>query len=110
MTDNSFEIPQPMRDLTEQNIESMGDTVDALMRASPSPMLNGFKDVREHAMDFATDNAESAYAFAARVCNAKTPEEILTFLSGFAQDRVNAFVTQTQELQQLVEQAIQRPT
>ena len=105
MTDNSFEIPQAMRDLTEQNIEPMGDTMDASMRAIPSPTRDGFKDVRERAMDFATDNAESAFAFAARICNAKTPEEILTLQSGFTQDRVNAVITQTQELRRLVEQA-----
>ena len=109
MTDNSFEIPQAMRDLTEQNSESMGDTIGVSIGTNPSLMLYGFKDVRERVMEFATDNAESAIAFAGRVCNAKTPEEILTLQAGFTQDRMNAFVTQSQELQRLVEQATQRP-
>ncbi len=100
MTDNLFEIPQPMGDLTEQISES----VAASIRTKPTP--NGLKHVRDRAMDFAADNAESTFAFAARICNAKTPEEILTLQSSFTQERLNAIVTQTRELQLLVQQAI----
>ena len=105
MTDNLFEIPQSMGDLTGQHFESVGDTMGASIGTTPSPVLKGFKDLRERAMDFAADNA----AFAGRICNAKTHEEILTLQSGFTQDRLNAFVTQMQEFQRLLEQATRRP-
>ena len=68
------------------------------MAAMLSPMAAGFKDVRERAMDFAMENAESAYAFAGKVCNAKTPQEILTLQTRFAQDLMQIFVKNTQEL------------
>ena len=105
MTDNLFGIPQPMRYPTEHISESMGASIGT----NPTPMLNGLKDVRERAMDFAADNAESTYAFAGKICSAKTTEEILSLQSGFTQDRINAIVAQMRELQRLVEQAVQRP-
>ena len=119
MTENPFEIPQAMRDLTEQNLkqahtayEQLTDFVtkamDAWMGAMPSPMATGFKDVRERAMDFAKENAESACTFAGKVCNAKTPQEILTLRAQFAQDRMQTFVTQTQELYNLIGETVQK--
>ena len=74
----------------------MGDSMGASIGTNPT--LNGLRDVRERAMDFAADNAAAAFAFAGKVCNAKTPEEILTLQSGFTQDWINAIVTQTREL------------
>ncbi len=68
----------------------------------PSPRGAGFKDVRERAMDFATGNAERACAFAGKVCNAKTPKEILTLQTRFAQDWMQTFVKSTQELYGLI--------
>jgi len=74
----------------------------------PSPMATGFKDVRESAMAFAKENADSVFTFAGKVCNAKSPQEILTLQTQFAQDRMQAFVTQTQQLFSVIEETIQK--
>jgi len=74
----------------------------------PSPVATDFKDVRERAMDFVKENAESALTFAGKICNAKTPQEILTLRAQFAQDRVQTFVMQTQELYNLIGKTFQK--
>ena len=74
MSDNPFEIPQSMRDVAEQNMkqahaafdqlsEFVSKTMSAWRDAIPTnSMAAGFKDVQDSAMNFANDNAESAFA------------------------------------------------
>ena len=113
MADNPLEIPQALRDMSEQNLkqahtayEQLTDFVtkamDAWMGAMPSPMATGFKDVQGRAMHIAKENAEAAFTFAGELSNVRTPQEILTLQTQFAQDRMQAFVTQTLELQSLI--------
>ena len=113
MAENPVEIPQAMREQAEQNMkqahaayEQLTDFVtkamDAWMGAMPSPMAAGFKDVQGRAMQIAKENAEAAFTFAGELSNVRTPQEILTLQTQFAQDRMQAFVTQTQELQSLI--------
>ena len=121
MADNPFEIPQTLRDLSEQTLkqshaayEQLSDFVtqamDAWMGAMPAnPMIAGFKDVQGRAMEIAMENAESAFTFAGKICNAPTPQDIVTLQTQFAQERVQAFVTQTQQLFSLVGEALQKP-
>ena len=69
----------------------------AEMSAMPSNLMAAaFKDVQGRAMDFAKENAESVFTFAGKVSNAKTPQEVLTLQTQFAQDRMQAFTAQTQ--------------
>ena len=113
MADNPLEFPQAMREHAEQNMkqahaayEQLTDFVtkamDAWMGAMPSPMAAGFKDVQGRAMQIAKENAEAAFTFAGELSNVRTPQEILTLQTQFAQDRMQAFATQTLELQSLI--------
>jgi hypothetical protein len=115
MTEYPFEIPQAMREQAERNIKLAREltdfvtkAMDAWIGAMPSPMATDFKYVRERAMDFAKENAESALTFAGKVCNAKTPQEILTLRAQFAQDRMQTFVMQSQELYNLIGETLQK--
>jgi hypothetical protein len=77
--DKPFEIPPAMREqagmqLAHELTDFVTKAMDAWIGAMPSPMATGFKDVRERAMDFAKENAESALTFAGKVCDAKTPK------------------------------------
>jgi hypothetical protein len=115
-----FEIPHTLRDLSEQNIkqahaayEQLTDFVTkatgAWMGAVPSnPLSAGFKDVQDRAMEIAMENAESAFKLAGKISNAQTPQEILTLQTQFAQDRMQAYVTQTQQLYSLIGEALQK--
>ena len=120
MSHKPFEIPQPVRDIAEQNMKQahaaydqltdfVTKTVDSWMGAMPSSSVTiGFKDVQARAMDFAKDNAESAFSFAGKICNAQNSQEILMIQTQFAQDRMQAYTAHTQELCSLIGAAFQK--
>jgi len=120
MADNPFEIPQQIRDLTEQNMkqaqaayEQMTDfmtkAMGAWMGAMPaSSAATGFKDVQDRAVQIAKNNAESAFALAGKIAKAKDFQDILTLQSRFAQDQMQAYAGQTQELHKLIGEAVRK--
>ena len=72
-------------------------------------MTVGFKDVRGRAMDIAMEISESAFTFAGKISNAQTFQDIVTIQTQFAQDRMQAFTTQTQQLYKLIGETVQKP-
>ena len=83
--------------------------MDAEMSAMPSNLMTaGFKDVRGRAMDIAMEISESAFTFAGKISNAQTFQDIVTIQTQFAQDRMQAFVTQTQQLYKLIGETVQK--
>jgi hypothetical protein len=120
MAENPFEIPQQMRNLAEQNIKHahaayeqlvdfMTKAIDAWMGAMPAnPMLTGFKEVQGRAAEIAKTNANSAFALVEKIAKAQNLQEILTLQTQFAQDRMKAFTTQTQELHKLIGETVQK--
>ena len=120
MSDSAAQLSQSVRDITEQNMKQAHDaydhvadfltkTINTWVDAIPaSPWSAGFKDVQERAMDFAKDNAESAFTFAAKICNAQNPQDILLIQTQFAQERMHAFASHTQELCGLIGDAFQK--
>ncbi len=121
MTDNSFEIPQTVRDRAEQNVKQahavyaqfaafVTKITGAWTDALPShPIAAVFKDVQGRAMQIAKENAESVFTFAGKISNARTPQEILTLQTQFAQARLQAFVTHTQQLYSVTRETFQKP-
>ena len=120
MADNPFEIPQTMRDLAEQNMKQAHAAYDQLtdfvtkamgawMGAMPSnPVASGFKDVQERAVAMAKNNADSAFAVVEKIAKAQNFQEILTLQTRFAQDQMQAYTQQTQELHKLIGDAVQK--
>ena len=120
MADNPFEIPQALRDVSERNLkqahaayEQVTDFVtkamDAWMGAMPSiPMVAGFKDVQDRAVEIAKKNAESAFALVDKITKAQNFQEILTLQTRFAQDQMQAYATEMQELQKLMGETLQK--
>jgi hypothetical protein len=118
---NSFEIPQTLRNLSEQPLkqahaayEQLTDfatkAMGAWMDAIPAnPMTAGFKDMQGRVMEFAVENAESAFTFAGKICNAPTPQDIATLQTQYAQERMQAFVAHTQHLFSAMEGVIPKP-
>ena len=118
MTENPFEIPQTLRDVSEQNLkqartayEQLTDFVtkamDAWMGAMPSnPMTTVLKDVQDRIAATAKQNAELVFALVEKIAKAQNFQEALTLQTQFAQDRMQAFATQTQQL--FSEEAIQK--
>jgi hypothetical protein len=120
MADNALEIPQTLRDVSEQNLKQAHAAYEQLTDfatkataawtgALPSnPMAAVFKDMEDRAMQIAMENAESVFTFASKISNVRTPQDIATLETQFAQDRMQAFVTQTQQLFGVIEEAIQK--
>src|SRR5208337_5687954 len=81
----------------EQLTDFVTKAMDAWTGALPSnPMTAVFKEVQGRAMEIAKENA--VFTFAGKISNARTPQDIVTLQTQFAQDRMQAFVTQTQQL------------
>ena len=120
MADNPLEIPQALRDASEQNLkqahaeyEQLMDLVTKTMAAwtgaiPPNPMAAVFKDVQGCALHIARENAESVFTFAGKISNALSPQDIVTLQTQFAQDRMQALVTQPQQLFSVIEEAVQK--
>jgi len=110
MPDNPFAIPQSMREASQRNLEQahavyeqmmdfMTKAMDAWMGALPAnPMTAGFKNVHGQIMEFAKENAEAAFTLAGQISNAPTLQDVLTLQTQFAQERLQTFVAQTQQL------------
>ena len=119
MTDNPFEIPQAMRDLAETNIKQahavyekltdfVSKTIDAWMDAIPAnPVAEGFMYVQDRATEIAMENADAASEFVSQISDARTFEDIVMLETRFVQNRMQAFVAQTQQLYGLIGDALQ---
>ena len=122
MADNPLEIPHTLRDVSEQNLkqahaayEQITDFMAKAMGAwtgagalPSNPMAAVVKDVQDRATQIARENAESVFTFAGKISNARTPQDIVTLQTQFAQDRMQAYVTQTQQLFSVIEEALQQ--
>ncbi len=120
MADNPFEIPQTLRDLSEQNMrqahaayeqlmEFLTKSMGAWMGSLPSnSVTTGFKDLQGRAMQIAMENAETAFTFAGKISNAQNFQEVLALQTQFAQERMQTFVSQTQELYRLTGETLQK--
>jgi hypothetical protein len=119
MTDNPFEIPQAMRDLAETNIKQahavydqltdfISETIDTWVDAIPAnPMAEGFMHVQDRATEIAMENADAASEFVSKISDARTFEDIVMLETRFVQNRMQAFVAQTQQLYGLIGEALQ---
>src|SRR6516165_10709875 len=120
MAGTPFEIPQALRNVTEQNIKQahaayeqltdfVTNAVGAWMGAMPSsPMVAGFKEVQDRAAEIAKKNADSTFTLVEKIAKAQNFQEILTLQTQFAQDQMKAFTTQTQELFKLIGETAQK--
>ena len=119
MTQNPFEMPRAIRDLAEKNVEqteaavrqfsdAMTQAMSMWTKAIPANQgTAGFQTVQDRAVGFAKQNAEAALRLAGELANAKTPQDILTLQSQFAQAQMPAYAQQTQELGRLMVEAMQ---
>ena len=109
MAEDPSELPHTVHELAEHKLKHahaaydqitacVTNAMSAWMGTIPSnPMAAGLKDVHDRAMEIAKKNAESAFTLAGKMAHAKTPQEAFTVQTQFAQDRMQAFVSQTQD-------------
>ena len=73
-------------------------------------MVTGFKDVQDRAVEIAKKNAESesALALVEKIAKAQNLQEIVTLQTHFAQEQMQAYAGQTQEIQKLIGETFQK--
>ena len=93
----------------EQLNDFVTKAMNAWIGAMPAnPMTASLKDMQDRAMKIAMENAEAAFTFGGKMSSAQTPQEILALQTQFAQERMQAFVTQTQQLCGAIAEAFQK--
>jgi hypothetical protein len=114
-----FEFPQQLRELTERNVEharaAYGQFMDAVSQAmgtwaSAAPanaMTSSFKVVQDRAVKFAKQNGEACFNLASELTNAKDIADVLGIQSRHAQQQMQAYALQAQELTRLMVEAAQ---
>ena len=114
MADNPLEIPQALRDMSEQNLKQAHAAYEQLTAfvtkamstwtgaLRSNPMAAVFRDVHGAALQIAMENAESVFTLVEKIAKAQNFQEALTLQARFAQDQTQAYATQTQELQKLI--------
>jgi hypothetical protein len=115
----SFEMPQQLRELTENNVEqaraayaqfidAMGQAASMWLGAIPANgMTSGFKTVQERGLRFAKQNADGCFTLASELANAKDLPDVLAIQSRYAQTQMQAYALQAQELGRLMAEAAQ---
>jgi hypothetical protein len=73
-----------------------------------NPMAAVFKDVEDRAVAIAKKNAESAFTLVEKITKAQNLQEILTLQARFAQEQMQDYATETQELQRLIGETAQK--
>jgi hypothetical protein len=121
MAFDSLEIPHTLRALSEQSLKqahaayeqaasfttkAMGAWMDAM---PANPMTAGFKAFQGRVMEFALENAESAFTFAGKVCNTPTPQDMVMLQTQFTQERMQAYVAHTQRLFSAMGETLPKP-
>jgi hypothetical protein len=114
-----FEIPQQLRDLTEKNLEltrsAYGQFMDAMTQAmtmwtSATPsnaMMEGYKVVQDRAVKFAKLNGDACFNLASELASAKDLTDVLSIQSRHAQQQMQSYALQAQELSRLLVEAAQ---
>lgn len=109
MVDKSlFNIPTELRDLTEQCIKAqtsygqfmhlLTQAINAWSGVASDTMAAGFKEVQARAIEFAKENADTSFALASELANAKNLEEVLSIQNRYAQTQIETYARQVQEL------------
>ena len=117
---NPFEIPEQMRQMTEQSVQqarsAYGQFMDAMLQAQsmwvssmPSnSATEGFKDVQALGVKFARENSDAALNLASELSKAKDFSEVLSIQSRYAQNQMQTFAIQGQELGRMMSTMAQR--
>ena len=106
------EIPPELRELAEKNIEqaqaAYGQFMDFLTQAigASSKASSEFRVVQERAIQFARENADRSFSLGRELARAKDIQEVLTLHSQFMQTQMQSYALQTQELGQLLSEAM----
>lgn len=114
------QIPPAIRELAAVNIDQARAAYAQLLEAArkaqdlmksimPSnPVVQGLAEVQERAMTFAQQNLDASFSLANELSKAKDLAEMVQIQSKYAQQQMQAYALQAQELTGLVNGAVQQ--
>lgn len=114
----SFEIPAPMRDLAEKNVEQarqaysqfmdMAKRAQDMMMRSSGAVTESAQEVQGKAMRYAQENLEASFAFATELARARDVKEAIEIQNRYAQKQMRSYADQAQDLGRLMAEAAQK--
>ncbi len=117
---NLPQMPQSMRELAAMSIDQVRAAYTQLPEAArkaqemvkaitpPNPVVQGLSEVQERAMSFAQQNLDASFALADELSKASDLAELQQIQSKYAQQQLQAYALQVQELTGLVNGAAQK--
>ena len=115
--DQSFDMPQQLRNLVGKNIElgraAYAQLMGAMVKVSTmwldampiNDMTWGFKAVQERGLRFAKQNSDAYFDVASKLASAKDPQGAFGIQSLYAQTQMHVYSLQMQELTRLSAEA-----
>lgn len=110
----NFEIPKELTEMAEQNVKLARDSyaqfMDSMVQASrvwldamPGNSVSGsVQAIQEKSVTFAKQNAEANFNLAEELSRAKDVQEVLAIQSRHAQQQMQAYSLQAQELSRMM--------
>ena len=113
-----FEIPGPMRDMAEKNVEQarqaysqfmdMARQAQEMVTRSQGAMTDSAREVQGKAMRYAQDNLDASFNFASELARARDLKEAMEIQQRFAQRQMRTYAEQAQDLGRLMSDAAQK--
>jgi phasin len=113
-----MEIPDAVRQAAERNVEqsrtaytqfmNMAKQAQDLVTKSSGTMTETSLQIQNRAMKFAEENVNAGFAFAADLAKAKDVKEFMEIQTKHAQNQMQAYTKQAQELGRLMTDAAQK--
>jgi phasin len=113
-----FEIPEAVRDLAERNVEQtraaygqfmqIAQQAQQAMTRSSGAMAAGAIEVQTRAMDYARHNMEASFNFVGDLARARDLKEYLEIQTRYAQNQMQAYTQQAQDLARMMGDVAQR--
>ncbi len=119
MTDKAqFEIPDAVREMAERNVQQarsaytqfmeMAQQAQAMMTRSSGAMASSALEVQTRALDYARRNIDASFNFATDLARARDVQEYLEVQTRYAQQPMQAYSQQAQDLGRLMAEAAQK--
>ena len=108
MTENPYEIPAQIRDMTEKSIEEARKAFESFIEAArkataqaedtANALQSSAKDVSTKALSFTEANVKATFDHAQKLINAKDPQEFLAHQSEYVKKQLAAMEEHAKEL------------
>ena len=113
-----FEIPEPIRDLAEKNVEqarsaytqflTMARQAQDMMSKSSPLMTESAREVQDRAFRYAQDNIDASFNFASDLARARDLNEYVQIQTRYAQAQMKTYADQAQDLGRMMADVAQK--